>query len=207
LVYGWKLKADKDITMRKKIFSFFYRYLERMQFTVEEKIVQHGGTIGSGVFFGKDVLIDYDYAFLLEIEDGAVISARTIIELHDSSLPNVLGRGKLKVGRVKIGRNAYVGVNSVILPGIKIGQQAVVGACSLVNCDIPPREVWGGIPVRFISTIDALVVKRQTADQRTVDYFDWIGEVEKKRVDYPKLKEDFLRDVRRAFELREQAPR
>lgn len=122
-------------------------------------------------------------------------------------MPNVLGNGKLKVGRIKIGQRAYIGVNSVLLPGVQIGQQAIVGACSLVNRNIPPREVWAGIPARFISTIDALADKRQATDRWAVEYFDWIGEVEKKRVDYPSLKEAFLRDVQRVFKLREQAQR
>lgn len=193
------LKAGKDITMRKKIFSFFYRYLERLQFTVAEKIVQRGGTVGSGVFFGKDVLIDYDYAFLLDVEDGAVISARTIIELHDSSLPNVLGRGKLKIGRVEIGKRAYVGVNSVILPGVQIGAGAIVGANSLVNRDIPEKEVWGGIPVKYICTIDELILKRQTSDNPNLIYMEWIGELEKISGDYYEKKQAFLAEVQNKF--------
>ena len=139
--------------MLKKIIRKLQRLFYSKSYTQLELIDLHGGKIGKSVFIGQDVLIDYDYCFLLEIGDGAVISARTIIEFHDSCLPNVLGRADAKIGVVKIGARAYIGVNSVILPGAKIGNGAIVGACSLVNRYIPAAEVWGGIPARYICTV------------------------------------------------------
>lgn len=185
--------------MVKKVLNIFYRFLNAHLYTVKERIIKNGGKIGRGVFIGKDVLIDYDYAFLLEMGDGAVISARTIIELHDSSLPNVLGKGKIKIGRVKIGERAYIGVNSVVLPGIEIGAGAIVGACSLVNRSIPKKQVWGGVPVKFISTVDELIEKRQKSNAPNLAYVDWMGELEKSEIDYRKVKKKFLDHVQRKF--------
>ena len=53
-------------------------------------------------------------------------------------------------GRVVIKRCASVGANSVVLPGVAIGEDAVVGALSLVKTDVPAGEVWGGVPARRI---------------------------------------------------------
>lgn len=53
-------------------------------------------------------------------------------------------------GRVVIKKGALIGANSVILPGITIGEDAVIGALSLVKTDVPAGEVWGGIPLRRI---------------------------------------------------------
>ncbi len=53
-------------------------------------------------------------------------------------------------GMVTIKRNARIGANSVILPGVTIGEDAVVGALSLVKDDVPASEVWGGVPARRI---------------------------------------------------------
>lgn len=184
--------------MIKKIINYLYHLFLSKLYTPRELIEKFGGKVGRGVFIGKDVLIDYDYAFLLEIGDGAVISARTIIELHDSSLPNVFGKGKNKIGRVIIGPRAYIGVNSVILPGIKIGRGAIVGACSLVNKDIPPGEVWAGIPVRFICMVNELQKKRNVSNSM-IGYFDWIGEIEKETLNYQKLKRKFINQVRSYF--------
>jgi maltose O-acetyltransferase len=179
----------------KKIHDLFLIYY----YSTVDLIKIHGGQIGDGVFIGKDVLIDYDYCFLLKIESGAVISARTIIELHDSSLPNVLGKGKTKIGRVKIGKKAYIGVNSVILPGVNIGRGSIVGACSLVNRDIPSNEVWGGIPVKYICSVNDLVEKRKISNRIDIKYFDWIGEIEKKQFNYSLYKKKFIDKVKLKF--------
>lgn len=46
--------------------------------------------------------------------------------------------------RAEIGNDVWIGVNSVILQGVKIGDGAVIGANSLVTRDVPPYAVWGG---------------------------------------------------------------
>ena len=170
--------------MLKKIIRKLQHLFYSKSYTQQELIKLHGGKIGKGVFIGQDVLIDYDYCFLLEIGDGAVISARTIIEFHDSCLPNVLGQADAKIGVVKIGARAYIGVNSVILPGAKIGNGAIVGACSLVNRDIPASEVWGGIPARYICTVRELQQKRQFSENSDTANLSWIGELEKENINY-----------------------
>jgi len=186
--------------MLKKITALLIEYLSHLKYTNEELVKQRGGVIGKDVFIGEDVHIDLDYAFLLEIGDGAVISARSIIELHDSSLPNVKGAGKLKVGRVRIDRRVYIGANTVILPGVQIGEGAIVGAASLVNKNIPPYEVWAGIPAKFMCTVDALVLKREELKNSDESAnFDWIGQPEKRSVDYERVKEGFILEVKRFF--------
>jgi len=186
--------------MVKKLLNFFFTNLASQLYTPEESIKKHGGKVGRHVFWGKDVLVDFDYAFLLEIGDGAVISARTIIELHDSCIPNVMGRGLNKIGRVCIGRRSYIGVSSVILPGVSIGDGAIVGAMSLVNRDIPGEEVWAGIPVKFICTVQELDKKRKSESGDRTAYFDWIGEIEKSALEYPAYKKNFIERVRAHFD-------
>jgi len=53
-------------------------------------------------------------------------------------------------GKVVLKRGACVGSNSVVLPGVTIGENAVVGALSLVKENVPAGEVWGGVPARRI---------------------------------------------------------
>ena len=186
--------------MIKKVISKVQQFFYSRSYTTQDLIQIHGGKIGKGVFIGQEVLIDYDYCFLLEIGDGAVISARTIIEFHDSCLPNVLGEAKAKIGRVKIGKRSYIGVNTVILPGVKIGDSAIVGACSLVIRDIPTEEVWGGIPARYICTVNELDHKRQSSKSTDVAHLNWIGELEKEKINYPEFKKEFIQKVRLTFQ-------
>lgn len=59
-------------------------------------------------------------------------------------------RGEYRLGKVEIGPGVLVGVNTAILPGVKVGEGAVVAACSLVNEDIPLFALAGGIPARVL---------------------------------------------------------
>ena len=53
-----------------------------------------------------------------------------------------------KRGAVVIEHGAKIGAHSVVMPGITIGAGAVIGAFSFVNRDIPPGQVWWGVPAR-----------------------------------------------------------
>ena len=60
---------------------------------------------------------------------------------------------KFKSGKVHIKKNAFVGVNSVILPNVTIGENSIVGAGSVVNKDIPPNTIAAGVPVKIIKKL------------------------------------------------------
>jgi acetyltransferase-like isoleucine patch superfamily enzyme len=53
-----------------------------------------------------------------------------------------------KIGPVNIRKGARIGMHSAIMPGITVGEGAIVGAFSFVNRDIPPGETWFGVPAR-----------------------------------------------------------
>lgn len=56
-------------------------------------------------------------------------------------------RGKLGV---TLGNDVWVGAGAAIMPGSHLGDGSVIGANSVVTCDVPPYEIWGGIPARKI---------------------------------------------------------
>ena len=91
-----------------------------------------GVKVGANVLIGEDVYIDNEYPESVEIGDNVQISIRAIIIAHT--------RGP---GKVIIGKNAFVGPNSVLICGagrvLKIGEGAVIGAGSIVNRSIPPK--------------------------------------------------------------------
>ncbi|MEK7116241.1 MAG: acyltransferase [Patescibacteria group bacterium] len=55
-----------------------------------------------------------------------------------------------KAGKVTLKKNCKIGTHSVIMPGVTVGENAIVGACSFVNKDIPPNTVAFGVPAKVI---------------------------------------------------------
>lgn len=54
---------------------------------------------------------------------------------------------------VTLGDNVWVGANCTLLPGITIGDNSLVAAGSVVTKDIPPNQIWGGVPARYIKDV------------------------------------------------------
>jgi len=101
-----------------------------------------GARIGKGVTFGLGAVLDIFYPELIEVGDNTLIGYNTVILAHEYL------QNEYRTGRVIIGKNAMIGANCTILPGIKIGDGASVSSMTLVNTDIPAGQTWGGIPAR-----------------------------------------------------------
>ena len=63
-------------------------------------------------------------------------------------------RPKVLCGKVVIGKNVFIGMNTLIVNAVNIGDGAIIGAGSIVNRDIPAGEIWGGNPARFIKKLN-----------------------------------------------------
>jgi putative colanic acid biosynthesis acetyltransferase WcaF len=61
----------------------------------------------------------------------------------------------LITAKISIGAKAFLGARSFIMPGVTIGENAVVGACSLVTKDVPPGAIVAGSPAKFIKQREA----------------------------------------------------
>ena len=95
-------------------------------------------------FIGDSVIFDTNYPDMITIEEGVYITARCIILAH------TMHERQCKCGPVHIKKNAFVGCNTVILHGVTIGENAVIGASSVVTKNIPDNEIWAGNPAHFI---------------------------------------------------------
>lgn len=73
-------------------------------------------------------------------------------------------------GEVRIGKHAIIGANSVILPGVTIGEGAVVGACSLVTKSCPPWSVNLGVPARRLKSRPSAEILRLEQELRRQFY-------------------------------------
>lgn len=111
------------------------------------KLLKSGGVnIGEMCFIGSNVSFDTLHPEYITIGDGCCITEGTKIISHFYS-PET---SKMYVGRVHIGKNVFIGMNSLIVKPVTIGDDVVIGAGSVVIRDIPFNEIWGGNPAKFL---------------------------------------------------------
>jgi acetyltransferase-like isoleucine patch superfamily enzyme len=137
---------------RYRIRSTLFQLPAMLGFFSKMRVFFHklrGVNIGEDVEIGYYVLIDNLYPENVIIEDGVTISARSTVLAHDESA-FYTGAGEEKVGNTRICENAFIGVHSVILSGVTIGRNAIVGAGSVVTSDVPDNAKVAGVPARTL---------------------------------------------------------
>lgn len=116
----------------------------------------------SGVKIGKKVFVNMDVKFVDDWKSGAItledeVSVATNAVFVASSNPNnsFLGRDYdvVKTAPIRIKRGSWIGAGAVIMPGITIGEGAIVGANAVVTHDVPDLTIVGGVPARTIRSL------------------------------------------------------
>jgi len=116
-----------------------------------------GVQIGNHVYIGPDVVIDDLYPQLVTIEDYVSIGMRTMIFAHSNPTCSKFLKDKYfprKVKAVKISKGAWIAPGCIILAGVTIGENAVVGAGSLVIKDVEPNTVVAGSPACLVRKLE-----------------------------------------------------
>ena len=112
---------------------------------------------GKNTKIGKNVFINFDCTFLdlggITIEDNVLIAPKVCLlsERHPVSLQS---RHSLTVGHIHIKKNAWIGANATILPGVTIGENSIVAAGAVVSKNVPDNTIVGGIPAKVIREIE-----------------------------------------------------
>lgn len=112
---------------------------------------------GKHINMGKNVFINFDCTFLalggITIEDDVLIGPKVSLITENHPL-NPHQRKGLIAKPIHIKKNAWIGANATILPGVTIGKNAVVAAGAVVSKNVPDNTIVGGIPAKMIKTID-----------------------------------------------------
>lgn len=108
-----------------------------------------GGKFGKGIIVIGGKITD---PHLVTVESEATIGDGAIILPH--ILSNFPSRAVI-LGKIHIKRNAMIGVRTILLPGVTVGENSMVNSMSVVpmNTQIPDNEVWGGIPAKKIKSV------------------------------------------------------
>ncbi|WP_457271739.1 acyltransferase [Pedobacter sp. UYEF25] len=89
---------------------------------------------------------------------------------------------------INVGNNVYIGVRSIILPGVSIGHNCIIAAGSVVTKDVPDNSVIGGVPAKLIKSTEAYLegikknslhlghLKGKEKDDALKHYFGYIAD-------------------------------
>jgi acetyltransferase-like isoleucine patch superfamily enzyme len=117
-----------------------------------------GCHVGKNVFIGDNVRIDAGHSDLIYIGDYSHVTGGCRLLCHQRDLKNYCvgdNAAKLpyRLGEIHIGKGVMIGMESLIMPGVTIGDGAIVGAYSLVTKDIPAWTVAIGRPAKVVKQI------------------------------------------------------
>lgn len=140
------------ISVIKKIFNKFYAKLDHVGFAKSIGVNMNGKVYIYGdpykmfstepwlITLGNNVHITEDVLFVTH--DGGTLIFRQYVNDLEITKPIV------------VGNNVYIGVRSIILPGVTIGNNVIVAAGAVVTKDVPDNCVVGGVPATIIKSSD-----------------------------------------------------
>lgn len=141
--------------------SFLRKILMLLNREIPTKTLINRGMKGGENFNRQQgCFLDPTHCFLITIGDDVTMSVRVTVMAHDASTKKTLGY--TKIGQVHIGDHVFIGANTTILPGVTIGDYAVVGAGSIVTHDVPAKTVVAGVPAKEICSVDEYAARFQS---------------------------------------------
>ncbi|MGR5167022.1 acyltransferase [Vibrio astriarenae] len=144
-----------------------------------------------GVNFGENCTFNTrDFGsepYLITIGDNFYCSKNISFITHDGSVNvirnSVEGYSDIDLfGRISIGNNVFIGVNSVVLPNTIVGDNVIIGAGSVIRGELQSNTVYAGVPVKKICSLDEWFEKNKN------------GFVNTKKLDY-KSKREYIMDL------------
>ncbi len=111
---------------------------------------------GKNITVGKNVFINEGCCFQdqggIEIGDDCLVGQQVVIATLNHDLKPTHRKDMLPK-RVKIGKNVWIGAHATILPGVTIGDNAVIAAGAVVTKDVDSNAVVAGVPARKVKDI------------------------------------------------------
>lgn len=173
-------------------FKGFKPVVDESAYVHPQAVVTGNVTIGKDVYIAPGATVRGDWGGIV-IEDGCNVQENCTVHMFPGVTVYLregahIGHGAIIHGAT-IGRNALVGMNSVIMDGVEIGEECIIGALTFIKADekIPPRSLVVGNPGRVV---------RQVSD----DMIDW--KTKGTRL-YRQLPEELRQHLRECEPLRE----
>jgi acetyltransferase-like isoleucine patch superfamily enzyme len=146
-----------------------------------------GVTIGEGTkFYGPNPHMFNTEPWIITIGKNCHITADVLFVTHDGGtlIIEEFANSFILTGPITVGDNTYIGTRTTVLPGVKIGNNCIIGAGSVVAKDIPDNSVAVGVPAKVVNTIEGYSEKiRSVMSGENPRYYSSLEEV---RNDDPK---------------------
>ncbi|WP_440896308.1 acyltransferase [Amphibacillus sp. Q70] len=110
-----------------------------------------GMKVGDKTAFALMVMVDLMFPERISVGEDSVIGYNTTILTHEYLID------QYRLGDIQIGHQVMIGANSTILPGVTIGDGAVVAAGTIVTKDVEAGSFVAGNPMRVVHTADEMV--------------------------------------------------
>ena len=107
--------------------------------------------VGEGTVINGNANFRFKYGEI-EIGRNCLIANNVSIICHSYTIDGVkhISQNETYFKNVTIGNYVWIGGGVMVLPGVVIGDNAIIGAASLVTKEVPSNEVWGGVPAKLL---------------------------------------------------------
>lgn len=173
LGYNYSVEEYGDVSLGRVIKQFFgniYRkhLVNTMDWAIYEpfnarkrraKIMKKLGChVGQNVYVGDHVAIDFNHADLIYVDDNAHIADGVRLLCHQRNLSGYRKGDSYadlpyRTGKIHLCKGSLLGMETMVMPGVTIGEGAIVGAYSLVTKDIPPYTIATGRPAKVVKEV------------------------------------------------------
>lgn len=176
----WKRQEAKSL-FRKILFFCIPSSSKRAKYIYKHNIFAE---CGENLFFQPRKL-PADPKFI-KFHNNVVVAADVTFVCHDVMYilyRNMKNKPMVQhIDCIEVMDNVFIGLGAVIMPGVKIGPNAVIAAGSIVTKDVPPNSIVGGNPAKVIGDFDKLIAKREEESERLMQA--GVGGKDIKRAEY-----------------------
>lgn len=127
-----------------------------------------GMKIGDNCSIQPGVVFDYSHCWMINIGNNVTIAPQAYLLTHDASTKNIIGY--TKVGSINIEDNVFIGARALIMPGVTIGKNSIIGANSVITKSIPEDVVVYGNPAKILCSLDEYMNKQQILLEKSIKY-------------------------------------